>query len=98
MLTDWAELSLHLPSLMALFRSLRPGDIDEEDEDEGHDGSHGKRRRRTVPAVDLPGPYASTSSVRVYASCRLRRVWFSAEGDRSLDTAGLRDEWALYAN
>jgi hypothetical protein len=55
------------------------------------DNKHGRSRD------NLPTSYASTAAVTVYASCRLRRVWFSAEGDRSLDVVGVREEWALYA-
>lgn len=43
------------------------------------------------------GGLGFTAYVRIYANCRLRRVWFSEEGDKSLDMPGVRDEWALYA-
>lgn len=98
--TDWAELNVNLPQLAALFRSVPPEAASEsEDDEQGCKGPRlggGNRGTRQRPP-DLPSGYASTVSVRIYASCRLRRLWFSAEGDHSLDAAGVRDEWALYS-
>ncbi|RSH81224.1 uncharacterized protein EHS24_008661 [Apiotrichum porosum] len=105
--TDWAETGLHLTSLVALFRSLPaapPAASDSDDNDDEH-GSRKRRRRppprparRPADRSRLPeGGLAYTAYVRIYANCRLRRVWFSEEGDKSLDMPGVRDEWALYA-
>lgn len=105
--TDWAEMGLHLASLVALFRSLPaapPAYSDSDDNDDEH-GSRKRRRRPPPPPARRPadrsrlpeGGLAYTAYVRIYANCRLRRVWFSEEGDKSLDMPGVRDEWALYA-
>ncbi|WVW86183.1 hypothetical protein I302_108224 [Kwoniella bestiolae CBS 10118] len=93
-LTQWVHIPLHLAPLIQLFHSLprpqRHASDDEKEED--------SRKRRKV--AELPsGSFASLSYIRVYANCRVRRIWFSAEGERTIQGMGkaVRDEWELYA-
>ncbi|WRT70214.1 uncharacterized protein IL334_007209 [Kwoniella shivajii] len=93
-LTPWMTIPIHLAPLIQLFHSLprpqRHASDDEEDE--------ASRKRRKV--AELPnGSFGSVSYVRIYANCRIRRIWFSAEGERTIQGMGkgVRDEWELYA-
>ncbi|KAJ7778087.1 hypothetical protein B0H16DRAFT_1671963 [Mycena metata] len=69
-LTAWATVTLHLPTLLPHFTSssLLP---------RGTEGAH-------MPAplgTSMPsGSFSHTSYVKVYATCRLRRIWFSRGG------------------
>ncbi|KZV61075.1 hypothetical protein PENSPDRAFT_759643 [Peniophora sp. CONT] len=64
-LTTWATVSLHLPSLMPHFSSPA---FEEAREDYGDDRPDSPR-----------GRYSHSSFVKVYATCRLRRIWFSQQ-------------------
>ncbi|KLT41357.1 hypothetical protein CC85DRAFT_303290 [Cutaneotrichosporon oleaginosum] len=75
-ISEWCELVVDLRQLVRLFRQLRP-----EEEEEG-------KRKRRVESTDMPEKLGSVESVRVYANCRVRRVWLASEG-------GVRGEWAL---
>ncbi|KAL1412779.1 hypothetical protein Q8F55_000527 [Vanrija albida] len=89
-LTDWAEVCVHLAPLLALFRTLPSGAGDDEREAK-------KPRLASAAFAALPeGRLASVSYVRVYANCRVRRVWFARDGRRTLDAVA-GDEWALVA-
>ena len=72
-LTTWATISLHLPTLLQHFTSpfLSTTDDDNNDDDYDYD----------APAAELlalpSGRFSHTSHVKVYATCRLRRIWFS---------------------
>ncbi|WVQ66977.1 uncharacterized protein L199_005169 [Kwoniella botswanensis] len=94
-LTPWFHVPLHLAPLIQLFHSLpRPQRHASDDDDDREDS----RKRRKV--AELPGgTFASISYVRVYANCRVRRIWFSADGERTIQDMGkgVRDEWELYA-
>ncbi|KAJ7061005.1 hypothetical protein C8F01DRAFT_1141561 [Mycena amicta] len=68
-LTAWTTVTLHLPSLLPHFSSssLIP---------RGPDGSP-----ISMPATSLPsGAFGHVSFLKVYATCRLRRIWFSQGG------------------
>lgn len=70
---------VNLAQLVPLFRQLRSEDEEEERE----------AKRPRVGWSDLPeGRMGSVEAVRVYANCRVRRVWLSNEG-------GVKDEWEL---
>lgn len=78
-LTEWRTLILHLPKMMSYFSSpALHSDAD-----------------TTVPAMscaELPqSAFAYTSYVKIYATCRIRRVWFSERppGDREPWECGL---------
>ncbi|WOO82330.1 uncharacterized protein LOC62_04G005824 [Vanrija pseudolonga] len=91
-LTDWVEVCVNLAPLIPLFRSI-PSDDDDAD-----DGRERKKPRLSTTAhAALPqGALASISYVRVYANCRLRRVWCARDGQRTVDAVA-GDEWALVA-
>lgn len=76
--SEWCEVVVDLRQLVSLFRQLRP-----EEDEEGE-----AKRKRRIEWSDLPERLGSVESVRVYANCRVRRVWLASEG-------GVRDEWAL---
>ncbi|KAI0266474.1 hypothetical protein BC834DRAFT_130561 [Gloeopeniophorella convolvens] len=82
-LTAWSTISLYLPSLLSYFTSrtlLRISDEDEEDTRMGE--------------IELPGSrFSHTSYVKVYATCRLRRIWFS----EAKSSQKLPWEFLLYA-
>ncbi|KAJ6582901.1 hypothetical protein DFH09DRAFT_1144870 [Mycena vulgaris] len=69
-LTAWATVTLHLPTLLPHFTSssLLP---------RGTEGAH----MLALLGTSMPsGSFSHTSYVKVYASCRLRRIWFSQSG------------------
>ncbi|WVR00168.1 hypothetical protein IAU59_007310 [Kwoniella sp. CBS 9459] len=103
-LTQWMHIPINLAALIPLFQHLpRPqrhasASDSDEDEDDHHQAEDAARKRRKV--AELPqGGFGSVSYVRVYANCRVRRIWFSAEGERTIEGMGksVRDEWELYA-
>ncbi|KAL1672965.1 hypothetical protein EV122DRAFT_223638 [Schizophyllum commune] len=62
--TTWSTIDLNLPRLLSAFTS--PQLIDED---------------HPPPQVPLPsGTFSHVVYVRVYATCRLRRIWFSQAG------------------
>ncbi|OXG47323.1 hypothetical protein J010_04914 [Cryptococcus neoformans] len=90
-LTPWRHIELDLSSIIPLFQSLA-----RKHEEEEENGSRKKRKTE----VELPnGGFGSVSYVRVYANCRIRRIWFTSEGEKTLESGGksVRDEWALHA-
>lgn len=90
-LTSWRHIELNLSSIIPLFQSLARKHEENED--------HGSRKKRKTE-VELPnGGFGSVSYVRVYANCRIRRIWFSSAGEKTLEGMGrgVKDEWALHA-
>ncbi|KAI0056227.1 hypothetical protein BV25DRAFT_1832454 [Artomyces pyxidatus] len=64
-LTAWCTLAIHLPSLLPHFSSRSLLQSDDEEEEGGS-------------SAQMPGAkYGHVSYVKIYATCRLRRVWFS---------------------
>jgi hypothetical protein len=62
-LTPWLDIKLNLASLLPLFKTL-PRAQDHKD----------KRRKLDT---ELPsGSFCQVTYVRIYANCRLRRIWF----------------------
>ncbi|WVO21184.1 uncharacterized protein IAS62_002490 [Cryptococcus decagattii] len=93
-LTPWRHIELKLSSLIPLFQSLARKYEEEEEK-----GTGSSKKRKTE--IELPnGGFRSVSYVRIYANCRIRRIWFSSEGEKTLESmgGGVRDEWALYAS
>ncbi|KAF9801811.1 hypothetical protein IEO21_10036 [Rhodonia placenta] len=105
-LTSWCTINLNLPTLLTHFLSaslLRPdgdedADLPDSDDDDGDvplptTSSASQRILQTrfnqVPA----GTYSYVSYVKVYATCRLRRIWFSEDGPKQR----LPWEFQLYA-
>ncbi|TFK46836.1 hypothetical protein OE88DRAFT_1714841 [Heliocybe sulcata] len=70
-LTTWSTVALNLPSLLSHFTSLSLLESAYE---------RSQREGRT-DSIALPsGTYSHVSYVKVYATCRLRRIWFSETG------------------
>ncbi|KAF8162441.1 hypothetical protein K438DRAFT_1618284 [Mycena galopus ATCC 62051] len=66
-LTPWATVTLHLPTFLPHFSSSSLLS-------RGTEGAH-------LPPAGMPnGSFSHTSYVKVYATCRLRRIWFSQGG------------------
>ncbi|KAH9478700.1 hypothetical protein JR316_0009158 [Psilocybe cubensis] len=86
LLTLWSTIDIHFPSLLPYFSSpaLRSmQDIDQEDTEEdtkSHEWASSSRPNTTAPASIPSGTYSHVSYVRVYANCRLRRIWFGEGG------------------
>ncbi|WWD19640.1 hypothetical protein CI109_104102 [Kwoniella shandongensis] len=96
-LTPWLHISLDLLSLIPLFPSLPRPQKHAPDDDHDNDDSAARKRRKVA---ELPsGSFGSVTYVRVYANCRVRRIWFSAEGEKTIETMGrsVKEEWGLYA-
>nr|KIR88364.1 hypothetical protein I308_01428 [Cryptococcus tetragattii IND107] len=93
-LTPWRHIELNLSSLIPLFQNLARKYEEEEEK-----GTGSRKKRKTE--IQLPnGGFRSVSYVRIYANCRIGRIWFSSEGEKTLESMGrgVRDEWALYAS
>jgi len=75
-LTPWLHISFDLNTLIPLFQALPRAQ-----EELGADDKPAKRRK--VHSADVPaGHLGYVSYVRVYANCRVRRIWFvSREGE-----------------
>ncbi|TFK72469.1 hypothetical protein BDN72DRAFT_836248 [Pluteus cervinus] len=73
-LTAWSTIAINLPSLLPYFSSLQPT---------AHE--HNPHEANLSNPVPLPGGiYSHVSYIRVYATCRLKRVWFSNFGPNHL--------------
>ena len=82
-LTSWSTLSLYLPTLLSHFssRALVQNLYGEEEDERLHD-------------IELPNArFSHISYVKVYATCRLKRIWFSEEDS----SQRLPWEFELYA-
>ncbi|KAH9036177.1 hypothetical protein EDB85DRAFT_1941616 [Lactarius pseudohatsudake] len=82
-LTSWSTLSLYLPTLLSHFssRALIQNSHDEEEDPRLYE-------------IELPNArFSHTSYVKVYATCRLKRIWFSEEDS----SQRLPWEFELYA-
>ncbi|KAH9946878.1 hypothetical protein B0H21DRAFT_378705 [Amylocystis lapponica] len=95
-LTSWCTLALNLPSLLPHFSSfvLIHTDEDEEKQDakDGNPLAMSTHSPSTAIARVPSGIYSHVSYVKVYATCRLRRIWFSEDGN----TQRLPWEFELY--
>lgn len=82
-LTSWSTLSLHLPTLLSHFSSRAlVRNLHDEEED------------ARLNEVELPNArFSHISYVKVYATCRLKRIWFSEEDS----SQRLPREFELYA-
>ncbi|KAI9634138.1 uncharacterized protein MKK02DRAFT_38810 [Dioszegia hungarica] len=83
-MTQWLDISLNISSLLPLFQTM-PRTAPE-------DGTKRRKREEGMPN----GQFGSVSYVRVYANCRVRRVWFSEAGERTMRNIDSRD-FALHA-
>ncbi|KAF9485009.1 hypothetical protein BDN70DRAFT_848613 [Pholiota conissans] len=82
LLTPWSTINIYLPTILSYFTSphlLSNSTEDAENANQGPSSSNARpmgRNRAALPG----GTLAHVSYVRVYASCRLRRIWFSEGG------------------
>ena len=82
-LTPWASISLDLREMIQHFRFIRSSRQTErqptEDEDDaGSPQDKRTARERTGANAPLPsGGLGKVTYIKVYANCRLRRIWFS---------------------
>ncbi|KAH9886469.1 hypothetical protein C8Q73DRAFT_813572, partial [Cubamyces lactineus] len=88
-LTSWCTIAIHLPSLLPHFSSAALTRNDEEEVSSPAGPGQYQYRTTQVPS----GTYSHVSYVKVYATCRLRRVWFSEGGPQQR----LPWEFQLYA-
>ncbi|KAH9917643.1 uncharacterized protein BXZ73DRAFT_92339 [Epithele typhae] len=92
-LTSWTTISLNLAARLSSFSSatLAQADDDDDDDDDDDEGStaNAHQYRSQVPS----GTYSHVSYVKIYATCRLRRVWFGESGGQQR----LPWEFQLYA-
>ncbi|KAJ3556565.1 hypothetical protein NM688_g1959 [Phlebia brevispora] len=89
-LTTWSTINLHLPALLPHFSSLALTRKQDEETPER------ERRWETAQATaaQVPsGTYSHVAFVKVYATCRLRRIYFSEAGP----TQELPWEFQLYS-
>ncbi|EPS94077.1 hypothetical protein FOMPIDRAFT_1033502 [Fomitopsis schrenkii] len=84
-LTSWSTITLNLPQFLPHFSSASLTRRDSNDDDAEEDGSytssnvpHVSSRPIAVPS----GSYSHASYVKVYATCRLRRIFFTENGPR----------------
>jgi hypothetical protein len=76
-LTAWSTIALHLPPLLAQFSSLSLlSKADNEGPSSLQPSSRTCRTRGRPPLAN----YSHVAYVKVYATCRLRRIWFSESG------------------
>lgn len=76
-LTAWTTISLHLPTFIPYFSHLNLL-AQERQGDDSYIASQPWDNTRV--ATTLSGSYSHISFVRVYATCRLRRIWFDENG------------------
>ncbi|GBE85146.1 hypothetical protein SCP_0703320 [Sparassis crispa] len=84
-LTSWCTIAINLPSLLPYFSSATLSRSDEEEHEESDDDGRpciGSGGRPNTGALLPSGPYSHVSYVKIYATCRVRRIWFSEEGPR----------------
>ncbi|TCD63489.1 hypothetical protein EIP91_005348 [Steccherinum ochraceum] len=86
LLTTWSTITLHLPPLLPHFSSgalVNTDDVDDQGEEvdtsdgELQTGSKARSNLRRVVSQVPSGTYSHVSYVKVYATCRLRRIWFT---------------------
>ncbi|KAJ3736612.1 hypothetical protein DFJ43DRAFT_989107 [Lentinula guzmanii] len=81
-LTAWSTINLHLPTFLPHFINTNLAEHEESIDDLSH------------AQVSIPsGQYSHISHVRIYSTCRIRRIWLSDGGP----TQKLPWEFELYA-
>jgi len=79
-LTAWMTISIDLSSMMRHFQSAASDHLDRSSD--SSDVRDSPQRPAHLPANRSPLPsshFASTDYIKIYANCRLRRVWFSED-------------------
>ncbi|KIJ62179.1 hypothetical protein HYDPIDRAFT_115049 [Hydnomerulius pinastri MD-312] len=89
-LTAWSTFTLNLPKLVPWFASLSHSQSSNEFADDIDLAGRGSSSQVALPG----GTYSHLDSIKVYATCRLRRVWLS----ESLPVSRMPWEFELYGN
>ncbi|GJE94870.1 hypothetical protein PsYK624_110460 [Phanerochaete sordida] len=97
-LTGWAIINVNLANLLPRFSDVSLlEEEEEEEEDASEDEDYGNqprpRKKARLAGVVPSGTMSHVSYVKVYATCRLRRLWFSQTGA----TVDLPWEFELYS-
>jgi hypothetical protein len=82
-LTPWSTISIHFPTILLYFSAplLHYDHQHKSEEDpESNPWTSTSNPRSSLPSSIPSGTYSHASYVRVYASCRLRRIWFGENG------------------
>ncbi|KDQ58669.1 hypothetical protein JAAARDRAFT_34504 [Jaapia argillacea MUCL 33604] len=88
-LTSWATIALNLPSLLLHFSSPNlmdksrdplEGETETDDDDLDNDDPGKPLPHRILNGAVPTGIYSHVSFIKVHATCRLRRIWFSEGG------------------
>ncbi|ORX40563.1 hypothetical protein BD324DRAFT_611289 [Kockovaella imperatae] len=84
-LTPWLDIALNLNTLISLFGILKPPSKATEDSTPAERPS----KRLKEDSSHLPdGSLGSITYIRVYANCRLRKIWLSEHGQKTLNELG----------
>ncbi|KAJ8082813.1 hypothetical protein PM082_008669 [Marasmius tenuissimus] len=99
-LTSWATITLNLPNLIPYFTSLAVSEQQEANSADSDTAWDQRRSRdRNITLRTLPnGTYSHVSYVRVYATCRLRRIWFSESRPSQTHNNKVPWEFELYGS
>jgi len=82
-LTPWSTISIHFPSILPYFSSHLLHCDHQHNSEEGPGSkpwTSSSNPRSSFPTSIPSGTYSYVSYVRVYATCRLRRIWFGENG------------------
>ncbi|CDZ97847.1 hypothetical protein [Phaffia rhodozyma] len=99
-LTAWTHIIFHLPTLLSMFTSS----LSAPSTSSSHTRTRPQAQHSHVQAPILPSGQnprgSSWTYVKVYANCRLRRVWFSANRTGGTGLHGLKgeEEFGLFAS
>ncbi|KAF9558071.1 hypothetical protein CPC08DRAFT_692495 [Agrocybe pediades] len=89
-LTPWSIINVHFPSLLPWFSSpiIASGDREEDTQESPESrgwSSNALPNTSIIPSSVPTGTYSSVLYVRVYANCRLRRIWFDEKSSANTD-------------
>ncbi|KIM46925.1 hypothetical protein M413DRAFT_16491 [Hebeloma cylindrosporum] len=82
-LTPWSTINIHFPSILPYLSSQLLHYDDQHNSEEGPGSKSwpsSSNPRGSFPTSIPSGTYSYVSYVRVYATCRLRRIWFGESG------------------
>ncbi|KAH7887000.1 hypothetical protein F5I97DRAFT_1090446 [Phlebopus sp. FC_14] len=89
-LTAWSTVTLHLPSFIPQFASVARSQMSSAVADNGSPVDRSSLHQTPLPG----GSYSHLAFIKIYATCRLRRVWLSDHAP----VTGTPWEFQLYGN